>query len=58
MKKNIIYIIVIILMVLTAAFYWYELRPSLIIEKCSLEYRTGLHEIRYKKCLSDNGIIK
>ena len=54
-------IIVIILVISGASFYWYELRPSEIRKKCydiSLSGSILFKEVNYKNCLMDNGLEK
>lgn len=52
------YIILIVLIVLVTAFYWFELRPSQIVKKCSGNIFDQITETEYIKCLRNNGLAK
>ena len=57
------YIILIALLVLGFAFYWYSWRPSQIIKKCTnsknlMGYSIMTPELLYKNCLRVNGLEK
>lgn len=50
------YIIILVLLVLAGAFYWYSYRPVKIIKDCYRSFPDYLD--RYRECLRRNGLEK
>lgn len=67
-KLSVILIVLLAVIILGLAFYWYEYRPARIAKKCNSYaedidptiYYPGIEkgEINYIKCLRDNGLDK
>lgn len=56
-KLKIQYIILLVLVILGFAFYWFEYRPAEIRKKCSTISSYAKNETEYYQvCLRDNGL--
>ena len=63
-------IVIIIITILVGLFYWFQLRPSLIVKSCNKEavkkaseIQNGneaieIYDARYKSCLRSKGLVK
>jgi hypothetical protein len=61
-KKTFLALIILALLIGGGLFYWYEYRPSIVRERCSIEAEKRadkdafVYEIIYRHCLRKNGI--
>ncbi len=61
-KKPYIRIIALALLIAAGLFFWYEYRPSMVREQCSMEAKkrasddSFIYEIVYRHCLRTHGI--